>query len=76
MPSGFEMSWPKAKYNDIKFNFASYLNIKAREFHLSIRHFLYTSIIITCAENMKENALLVFQNTAGYRTEYTTKAKA
>ena len=34
------------------------------------------SFIITCAENMKENALLVFQNTAGYRTEYTTKAKA
>ena len=31
---------------------------------------------ITCAENKNEKALFVFQNTAGYRTEYTAKARA
>ena len=28
MPSGFEMSWPKANYNNIEINFALYLNIR------------------------------------------------
>ena len=76
MPSGFEMSLPKANENNMKNSFYiiyEYQSVIWIHNYNSVRQL---SFIITCAENMKENALLVFQNTAGYRTEYTSKAKA
>ena len=73
MPSGFEMSLPKANENNMKTLF--YIKYEYQRIH-KYNSVHQLSFIITCAENMKENALLVFQNTAGYRTEYTSKAKA